>query len=43
MDPKRLGKFIADRRKELGLTQAQLSKKLYVALVNVFWTHANKN
>ena len=30
MDPKRLGKFIADRRKELGLTQAQLSKKLYV-------------
>ncbi|MGN0629505.1 MAG: helix-turn-helix domain-containing protein [Oscillospiraceae bacterium] len=30
MDAKRLGAFIAERRKELGLTQALLAKKLYV-------------
>lgn len=30
MDAKRLGSFIAERRKELGLTQAQLAEKLHV-------------
>lgn len=30
MDAKQLGSFIADRRKELGMTQAELAKKLHV-------------
>lgn len=30
MDPKQLGPFIAARRKELGMTQAELAQKLYV-------------
>ena len=30
MDAKRLGAFIAERRKELGLTQALLAEQLYV-------------
>ena len=30
MDAKRLGTFIAERRKELGLTQALLAGQLYV-------------
>ena len=30
MDQKKIGAFIADRRRELGLTQAQLAERLNV-------------
>lgn len=30
MDAKQLGPFIAERRKELGMTQTHLAKKLHV-------------
>ena len=30
MDAQRMGSFIAQRRKELGLTQAELAEKLHV-------------
>ena len=30
MDAQKLGQFIAERRKELGMTQKQLSEKLHV-------------
>ena len=31
MNQKEIGKFISDRRKEMGLTQAQLAEKLGVS------------